>query len=433
MTTKRFILMAISVTIGLTSMHRPAAAQEAASDRLEALEARIAQLEQRDAAAIPLHASWQNGIRLQSEDNAILLRIGGRVQNDFAAFDAESDVVDEVGELRSGTKFRRARIYFSGTLHEHGLFRVEYDFAGGQSSFRDAYLGLRNIPVLGTMRLGRMLQTHSLEQLSGNSYHTFMERGLPAAFNGYWNTGIAFNNTALNQRATWAVGAFKSTDAFGDSDTNSEHLVSARLTGAPIYRDEGRTWTHLGVSYVRRKPDDAVYSVGTRPESSVAPSFIGTGDIPSDRVDLFALEFAATRGPASIQAEYHRSRVDLLETEEFPHAGDAELDGYYIYASYFLTGEHRPYIRDTGVLGRVAPRSNFRGEGSGLGAWEVALRHSELDLNDDPIEGGRLRNLTVGLNWYINPNMRLMWNYVRADLDDAGKADIYQMRAQFDF
>jgi len=417
----------------LTGIGVSAAAQDVSDERWEALEARLAELESRKSAGVPLHASWQNGIRLQSEDGAIRLQLGGRVQNDFAAFDAESALDEEIAGIQSGTKFRRGRIYFSGTLYDYGLFRVEYDFAGGNPNFRDAHMGVRDIPYLGTIRVGRMLETHSLEQLSANSFHTFMERGLPAAFNEYWNNGITVQNHVLDKHATWAVGAFKRTDTFGDSDTNSKHHVSARVTGAPIYRNDGRTWTHLGASYVQRKPNGDVYSVASRPESSVAPVFIRTGDIPSDRVNLAGLEFATTHGPASLQAEYHMANVDLVETEDFPHTGDVDLRGYYVYASYFLTGEHRPYVRETGLLGRVTPRSNFRAEGRGLGAWEVAIRHSELDFNDGPIEGGRLRDLTLGVNWYLNPNMRLMWNYVRADLDDVGKANIYQMRAQFDF
>ena len=409
-------------------------AQEAtAEERLEALEERLAQLELREGPGIPLDAYWQNGIRLRSDDGRVQLQIGGRVQNDFAAFDADREVKDEVGPVRDGTTFRRARIYVSGRLYDYGLFRVEYDFAGGRPNYRDAYIGVRDVPWLGTILVGRQLETYSLEALSGNNFHQFPERGLPAAFYEYWNNGISVQNSVLDQRATWAVGAYKRTDTFGTSQTNSNHNVSARITAAPHYSDDGRSWVHLGAATVLRKPDGDEYRISSRPESSVAPVFVNTDAIPSDRAQLVGLEFAAAQGPASVQAEWHQARVDLLETEDFMHSGHVRLSGYYLYASYFLTGEHRTYNRATGVFGRTIPRSNFRGEGHGWGAWEVAVRHSELDLNDGPVEGGELRNLTVGVNWYLNPNMRVMANYVHADLVDVGKTDIVQMRAQFDF
>jgi len=68
-----------------------------------------------------------------------------------------------------------------------------------------------------------------------------------------------------------------------------------------------------------------------------------------------------------------------------------------------------------------------------LGAWEIAARYSELDLNDGSITGGKLSNITAGLNWYLNPNTRLMWNYIHADKDDVGEADMLLMRLQVDF
>ncbi|RPJ81091.1 MAG: porin, partial [Acidobacteria bacterium] len=58
---------------------------------------------------------------------------------------------------------------------------------------------------------------------------------------------------------------------------------------------------------------------------------------------------------------------------------------------------------------------------------------SKIDLEDAPIQGGELKDWTAGLNWYLNPNTRIMWNYVRADLENRGTADIFQMRFQIDF
>jgi phosphate-selective porin OprO/OprP len=72
----------------------------------------------------------------------------------------------------------------------------------------------------------------------------------------------------------------------------------------------------------------------------------------------------------------------------------------------------------------------------GIGAWEVALRLSQLDLNDRMVTGGKERNITLALNWYPNPNIRFMFNYIRADTDEnADNIDptIIQMRAQIDF
>ncbi len=49
------------------------------------------------------------------------------------------------------------------------------------------------------------------------------------------------------------------------------------------------------------------------------------------------------------------------------------------------------------------------------------------------VNGGELRDFTAGVNWYLNPNMRIMCNYILADLNDVGDTDILQLHFQLDF
>lgn len=385
------------------------------------------------ADPLTLRAHWDDGLRLETADRQFRFQFGGRIQYDWAFLTADDEVKETVGDLDDGTKFRRARLYFSGQMYDHIVFRTEYDFAGGQAGFRDVWVGLRDIPVVGNVRLGRMLEPFALEGTSPNNQFTFIERGLPTAFYPFRNSGVLLHDHALDRRMTWAAGLFMHTDDFGDSDTNSQYSATARLTGLPWYENDGSRWWHVGLSASRRKPDNDEYRFSARPETFVAPRFVDTGLFPADRVDLLGAETILTVGPASLQAEYVRASAALVETEDFPESGDAEFSGYYVYASWFLTGEHRTYNRNTGALGRIRPNRPVLAEGRGPGAWEIAARYSELDLDDGPVSGGHLRDITLGLNWYLSPNTRLAWNYVQADLKDVGKADIVQMRVFLDF
>jgi phosphate-selective porin OprO/OprP len=143
-------------------------------------------------------------------------------------------------------------------------------------------------------------------------------------------------------------------------------------------------------------------------------------------------------GPLSLQSEYafaavHRTgRPDLF------------FNGYMAQVSYFLTGEHRPYDRTLGIHSRVRPFEDFfhvrtksQGIQTGLGAWEVAARYSNIVLNDKDIQGNNLTDFTIGLNWYLNPYTRWKFNYIRAFLEDkrAGNSitDAYGMRFDYDF
>ena len=86
-----------------------------------------------------------------------------------------------------------------------------------------------------------------------------------------------------------------------------------------------------------------------------------------------------------------------------------------------------------GKFDRAKPAQDLLGGQGGFGALEVAVRYSSLDLTDAGVVGGELEDLTIGFNWHLNPNTRVMVNYVNADVDGVGKADVFMTRFQIDF
>ena len=376
---------------------------------------------------------WKNGIRFETADKAFSFKLGGRIMNDWAFMSEDDSLKATIGQLQDATtEFRRARLYISGAVYEKVIFKAQYDFAGGSSDdhgghthFKDVYLGLKKLPGVGTLKVGHFKEAFGLEELTSSKYITFMERSLPVIFAPSRNTGIGVNNTALNKRLTWAAGLFLDTEKWGDEDdAENSAAATARITGLPWYQGKDRL-LHLGLSYTNRDATDDAVRFRQRPEAHLAPYFVDTGSIVADSENRFGIEVALVHGPFSLQAEYMGANV------ETPDGSDPSFSGYYASASYFLTGEHRAYKNSSGTFDRVKPKTNF-GKG-GTGAWEVALRYSGLDLNDDPIQGGELEDITFGLNWYLNPNVRTMFNYVLADLDTVGDAEIVQLRFQIDF
>ena len=187
---------------------------------------------------------------------------------------------------------------------------------------------------------------------------------------------------------TYALGVFRETDGFGNGEGDGEYNVTARLTGLPLCEDEGSTLLHLGLAYSHRNPGDTLpYS--QRPEAHLAEKLVNTGSFDADDVDLVGAEAAMVYGPASLQGEYISVMVD-------GDAGsDPDFSGYYVQASYFLTGEHRPYKASDAAFSRVKPKANFMGKEGGLGAWEIAARYSHIDLEDGDINGG------LGVRFYF--------------------------------
>jgi phosphate-selective porin OprO/OprP len=67
---------------------------------------------------------------------------------------------------------------------------------------------------------------------------------------------------------------------------------------------------------------------------------------------------------------------------------------------------------------------------------EVGVRYSHTELTDMNVHGGRLNELMAGLNWYLNPHLRWMFNYGMGHVTGGafdGNLFIFQTRIGVDF
>lgn len=391
------------------------------------------------AASGDLRVFWKEGLNLESADGKTFKgKIGGRVQWDAAAFDAADEVEALVGEMSTATEFRRLRLHTEGTLDVGAktFYKLEVDFAGGGVAAKDIWVGIEDIPVVGSIQAGHFKEPFGLEEMTSSRYTTFLERSsaneafsTPSGRSDPRNAGVMARNTALDERMTWSAGAFSDVDDTGGGVIDSNYHLTARVTGLPYYEESGKRLIHIGAAGGLIEPDGETLRFRSRPEAHLAPRFVDTRAFEADRAYRMGAEAAAVFGPWSIQGEYMQTRVEAA-------AGDPSFDGFYVFGSWFVTGENRPYRRSAGAFDRVKPARNFA-FGGGPGAWELAVRYSRLDLNDEMISGGRLQDITGAVNWYLNPNMRLMMNYIFADLErgpvEGENAHIFQTRLQFDF
>ncbi len=371
------------------------------------------------------------------------LNIGGRIFLDSAMFDQNAESVTQVGDVNNGIEARAAWLFFKGKAFDVVDYKFQLDLSA--PAFKDLFITINELPVLGHVRIGHFKEPFSLEQLAASKYLTLMERSLgDGAFVPGRNMGVMAFDASENLRSTWAIGAFATEQGEWPLRAQQDHdnaSVTMRGTFLPWYDEatEGRGLFHTGVAYSYRAIGDQVARFDTRPEAHLAPVLFDTNDLNAPNYHLLGAEAAYVYGPFSVQAEYFGVTVNNAA------AGDSNLHGAYVYCSYFLTGENRVYNRQSGAFNnRIAPFENFfrvRDMNgcvqNGLGAWEVAYRYSHLDLDDGVIAGGQGRNHTFGLNWYLNPYTKMMFNYIHstADLGGAsnGVMNIFQMRAQMEF
>lgn len=349
----------------------------------------------------------------------VTVTLGGRVHMDFS-FPLETRPLDgRFGELDSDQEFRRARLHVTGRLYERVDYKVEIDFAGGDVTAKDIYIGLRDLSV--GARFGHFKEPFSLEEQTSSRYITFIERSLVNSLVPSRNAGLMISDRFDAGRGTWAVGAFRDSDGF-EATPGDNYGFTGRFTYAPVLEEGSRRLLHLGAGITRREIEGEL-AVSARPGDHLAPKLLSLA-LPAGGATTLNLEASANIGSLGVQAEYLSSSVDAAA------AGDPRFDGFYVQASYFLTGETRPY--SAGAFGRVRPHENFP---DGSGALEIGGRYSRLDLSEGRPTLSELWTLTLGVNWYWNPHLRWMLNLERGDLDDATGDDYSSahVRLAFDF
>lgn len=390
--------------------------------------------------ALILHTSDGSGkLRFGSGDGDVKGRIGGRIMFDHTVGGIDDDVASETEAMEDGTEFRRARLFTEGTLYDIG-YKFQIDFAG-DPDINDMYLEFPS-PVPGSgIKVGKFKEDISLVERTSSNYIILMARPMLTEFTGGRDLGIRLGGGGLGGGLSYGIGIYRATvdDGLGTSQGDGDYKGAARVTYVPWRQEENRKLVHVGASGSVASLDSGL-PPGEQPEEAhepevhLAPDFVDTGPLDAERTTRLGLESALVYNALSVQAEFLRKEYGL-DTG----GSDPAFDSWYISGSYRLTGEHRPY--DGGDFGRVTPDETVRaGDNGGRGAWEIAARYSTMDLNDSGIVGGEAETVTLGLNWYLNPSVRIMANYVLANVEDAaGNADVdgeghfFAMRFQIDF
>lgn len=385
-----------------------------------------------------------------------------------------------VGDLQDGDSWRRIRLVMEGICWETYEYRFNVALENiqfGTTGLDEFFVGQRNLPVVGTIRVGHVKTAMGLEadMTASSRCMTFMERSSYSEaieLNQNLATGLWLSNSYLDDRTEWQFAVFRPDNAnSGDSFGDGQFGVQGRITALPFYEDEGRHLVHVGLSSgwrngsgtignnsvtlqarsELRDDDPAAQSIQPITNSNDA-RMVSTGPLLCTDEYLMGLEFLYIRGPLSLQAEYgwnwlygaHAAAAGSGTNIGATAPANYVFDGGYVQIAYTLTGENRGYDKKLGsfsrhCFGNQGPYENaflIRDEDGNLiggrGAWEVALRYSHIDLNSGAgatrVQGGIMDGFGLGLNWYLNTNLTVNMEWVydnRYDLPGAGTTPPY--------
>jgi phosphate-selective porin OprO/OprP len=374
---------------------------------------------------------WKDGLRIESADKDFKIKLGGRIQYDVM-FIHQDDSLNQYFDAENGTEFRRARLYTSGSIYKNIKFKFQVDFAPGKVVIKDAFIQITKIPIAGNLRIGHMKEPFGMEMLTSSNFITMMERSLTNQFDFDRSLGFMVFNQHLKKRLSWFAGYFYPDLNSGRYHGKQYHLTF-RIAGLPVYQTENKYRVlHLGLGYSYQFHNNKKFSYKAHPEAHLAPKYLSLGINQVHSNNVFKGEFALVIGRVSFQSEYTLSGLKPISDTTYSYQKDNYLfDAFFGTVSWFITGEHKNYNPAKSAFDRIRPKKNF-GKG-GAGAFELALRFSSINLNNDDLNGGKMNDLTVGLNWYLNPATKFAFNYIYSDVKPLGKASIFQMRFQVTF
>lgn len=363
----------------------------------------------------------------ESEDGNFKTRFDTRFYINGSYF---LDDPDEI--LSNQTNLRKARFAIKTRLWKYWTFEWDIDVAEADLvEVKDmwvAYDGFNN----SHLKFGNFKQALGLEEITSSRLLVFPERAYPMmAFETDRQFGLEYSMWGKMSMLPYNLrtSVFTQTLAVeGESDYEKEidetgNGAALRLVTAPQLNPDIQL--HLGVAGVYSLPYDETYEVEFKSEPETKNGdveFLDTSGIDEvDHVQRYGLEGAFQYKSFHFQSEYIMANVIRQDKSNLE---DAYFDGGYAFLAWALTGEKRAWNLNDGEFGQLIPNNNK------LGAWEVAVRYSYLNLNDEEasVYGGKANNITLGLNWYPNPNVKFQTSYTMVDqsenADSEGDYDV---------
>jgi phosphate-selective porin OprO/OprP len=363
-------------------------------------------------------------------------------------------------DLNSGTNFRRARFGIDGKLFKDFDYALIYEFGGSGAEdtghIQEAwaqYTALKpwrirlgafepNIGLAAAVSTGQMplLERPAPAEIARNVAAGDSRSAIQVAGNGIFgegDTGLAarwFASTAFTGNT---VSTLNSTGGFASQPFGEQTAWIGRVAIAPFMSNDWQG--HIGVNYQYVfAPNDStgLGTTGTRypvqlrdrPELRLdATRLIDTGAIDARHVSVLGAEGGLTVRNFLLEGEYFRYNIDRRVTGATP-LGDPKFNGWYVQGVWVLTGEPRPYNPAEARFDAPKMAYNFNPAAGTWGAWELAARYSNTDLNWNEgvagratptggVRGGEQKIYTVGVNWYLNPDIRFMLDYLHVEVD----------------
>ena len=343
--------------------------------------------------------------------------LGGRLEIDYSYYDD-----DYTQFIQQDYDVRRFRFGLYTKFNEKFSVYFQTDFADSlrtkKASTQAAWLRYR-FNKKNELYLGKMEMPFSLESVSNSKYHFFMERSIASALTERFGIGLSYSHYGddWNMR----IGVFGDDHYKLGSSSSYGKSITTRI-GKKLNVLNGRLY--LGASLQYREPE-TVQSFRTLPEShTVNQRLLDTGELFFvDSIEKYGIEALWKNNDWTLQSEY------IQNTFKRGFGGNLYYNGGYFIVSRIFNGKRRfSFKKGEWTSTKV---NNYK-------TWEISARYSFLDLRAPDLNAGLEENISLGINYYLSKNNRIMLNIIQANAKPNSFAinetlNIYQLRFQFEF
>jgi phosphate-selective porin OprO/OprP len=408
---------------------------------------------------------------ISSGDGRFSMAFRLRFQFDDANFMQDSPATlaanapQAVKDLSSGAVVRRAFFGVEGKAFKDFWYEFRYNAGGSDggnngtgitggegdpslSLARIAYLGIPNFminvgviePALmfeGTTSSGQLmfLERPEIDNIAADTFGASdARRGIEVRFQKE-SIFMPGDNLVLNLAFTGnRTGSAAGHGPGGDEQTQLLDRVSYRFwSDGASNASVGFSNSNILTSGTAAGGGSATIRLRDRPEMRVdGTRLIDTGAIAAKNGTMWAFDGGVNIDNFFLGGEWAKFEIDRLATATLP-ADHPSFSGWYVEGSWVITGEPKSYTvsatnNEVGGFGAPKVANPFSLAGDSWGAWELTARYSDTDLDWNPImaasatsqagtNGGKERIILIGLNWYLNNNIKLQFNDMITKVD----------------
>ncbi|MBR1706301.1 MAG: hypothetical protein IJ721_05885 [Bacteroidales bacterium] len=364
-----------------------------------------------------LDVEAQDGILvLESPRSGYKVWFDTRAQVDGAVYFGAPSYADPIG---NGTSIRRARFAIKGQVDENWYGEFDMDLANGLVELKDAIVRYTGIPNLD-LQVGNFKENFSIQRNTTSRYLQFIERPMVCSalapsrhlgFNAkYAKDWLWFSAGAFSQKIAGQEEWDNVADNNKDFGRNSGYSLTTKVVFRPLYKLDNAS-LHIGAAYSYRTTTTdlatgewGTYRASCRNSTNInRKKYLDTNNLPGfDHNNLWTVELAGHWNGLRYEGAYLADNVRFKADAADPAAKN--FKGWYLQAGYLLFGGRQRYDANGGKYTKVE-------RGRKWGDIELCGRYEFCDLNDGAVFGGSAEAYTLGLNYYVNNNVKMQLNY----------------------